>query len=96
MADQRVLGGWWKVVEAVVSQQALKAVGLDEVTDGGLVGLLSKVNEARVAVVFKELDNGRVEISLRSKPGYDVSQVAFSVGDESGDGRRGCFGCSRS
>ena len=69
-----------QVVEAVVSQQALKAVGLDEVTDGGLVGLLSKINEARVAVVFKELDNGRVEISLRSKPGYDVSQVAFSVG----------------
>ena len=69
-----------QVVEAVVSQKALKAVGLDEVTDGGLVGLLSKVNEARVAVVFKELENGRVEISLRSKPGYDVAQVAFSVG----------------
>jgi phosphoesterase RecJ-like protein len=69
-----------QVVEAVVSQAALKAAGLDEVTDGGLVGLLSKVNEARVAVVFKELENGRVEISLRSKPGYDVAQVAFSVG----------------
>ena len=69
-----------QVVEAVVSQAALKAAGLDEVTDGGLVGLLSKVNEARVAVVFKELENGRVEISLRCKPGYDVAQVAFSVG----------------
>lgn len=69
-----------QVVEAVVSQSALKSVGLDEVTDGGLVSLLSKVNEARVAVVFKELADGRVEISLRSKPGYDIAQVAFSVG----------------
>ena len=69
-----------QVVEAVVSQSALKAAGLDEVTDGGLVGLLSKVNEARVSVVFKELEDGRVEISLRSKPGYDVAEVAFSVG----------------
>lgn len=69
-----------KVIEAVVSQSSLKAAGLDEVTDGGLVGLLNRVNEARVAVVFKELANGRVEISLRSKPGYDVAEVAFSVG----------------
>jgi phosphoesterase RecJ-like protein len=45
-----------------------------------LVNLLVTANEAQVAVVFKELADGRVEISLRSKPGYDVSQVAFSVG----------------
>ena len=69
-----------RVIEAVVSQANLKQVGLDEVTDGGLVSLLNNANEARVAVVFKELSDGRVEISLRSKTGYDVSQVALSVG----------------
>jgi phosphoesterase RecJ-like protein len=58
----------------------LRRAGLDDVTDGGLVNVLSKVNEARVAVVFKELVDGRIEISMRSKPGYDVAQVAFSIG----------------
>jgi phosphoesterase RecJ-like protein len=69
-----------EVIEAVISQADLRSAGLDEVTDGGLVNLLVTANEARVAVVFKELADGRVEVSLRSKPGYDVSQVAFSVG----------------
>lgn len=68
------------VIEAVISQEDLRRAGVDDVTDGGLVNLLVTANEAQVAVVFKELADGRVEISLRSKPGYDVSQVAFSVG----------------
>lgn len=69
-----------QVVEATVTQENMKAAGLNEVTDGGLVQTLVKVNEARIAVVYKELADGRVELSFRSKPGYDVASVAFSLG----------------
>lgn len=69
-----------QVISAVVSQEALKQSGMNEPTDAGLVGFLVKVDEAMIAVVFKELADGRVEISLRAKPGYDVSQIAYSVG----------------
>jgi phosphoesterase RecJ-like protein len=69
-----------QVIEAAISRAALRSAGMDDATDGGLVGLLVTVNEARIAVVFKELEDGRVEISLRSKPGYDVAEVAFAVG----------------
>lgn len=69
-----------EVIEASITRDNLKAAGIIEMTDGGLVGLLNTVNEAMIAVVFKELEDGRVEISLRSKPGYDVAQVAFSIG----------------
>ncbi|MEQ8673475.1 MAG: bifunctional oligoribonuclease/PAP phosphatase NrnA [Aggregatilineales bacterium] len=68
------------VIAANVTQEDLKRAGLRDVTDGGLVGFLVKVNEAMIAVVFKELADSKVEISLRSKPGYDVSEVAFAVG----------------
>jgi bifunctional oligoribonuclease and PAP phosphatase NrnA len=68
------------VIEARVTQADLKSVGLEDVTDGGLVSLLNSANEARVAVVFKELADGHVEISLRSKPGYDVAEIALSIG----------------
>ena len=69
-----------QVIEATITQADLHAVGLDDVTDGGLVQLLVTINEARIAVVFKEVDSSNVEISLRSRPGYDVAQVAFSLG----------------
>ncbi|HLV37310.1 MAG TPA: bifunctional oligoribonuclease/PAP phosphatase NrnA [Spirillospora sp.] len=80
-----------QVIAATISQDNLRQAGLDDVTDGGLVSFLNTVNEARVAVVFKELADGRVEISMRSKPGYDVAQVAFSVG---GGGHRQAAGAT--
>lgn len=80
-----------QVIAAVVSQETLKQVNLREPTDAGLAGFLVKVDEAMVAVVFKELEDSRVEISLRSKPGYDVAQVAFAVG---GGGHRQAAGAT--
>jgi phosphoesterase RecJ-like protein len=68
------------VVSANVTQEDLKRAGLRDVTDGGLVQFLIRINEATISVVFKELQDGKVEISLRSKPGYDVGAVAFGLG----------------
>ena len=36
--------------------------------------------EANVSAVFNEKPDGKVEIGFRSKPGYDVSALAFSLG----------------
>jgi len=68
------------VIAANVTLADLKDAKIEETTDRGLVGLLVSVDEAQIAVVFKELADGRVEISLRSKPGYDVSGVALGLG----------------
>ncbi|NWG15321.1 MAG: bifunctional oligoribonuclease/PAP phosphatase NrnA [Chloroflexi bacterium] len=68
------------VISALITQDDLTAAGIRDVTDGGLVSLLASVEEARVAVVFKQKSDGAVEISLRSKPGFDVGQVALELG----------------
>lgn len=68
------------IITADVTREALRNVGMSDTTDGGLVGFLIKTNEAMIAAVFKETPEGRVEISFRSKPGYDVAQVAFELG----------------
>jgi len=68
------------VISAVVSQDNLKQAGLDDMTDGGLVSTLNSVEEAKIAVVFKEQPDNRVEMSFRSIVGYDVSAVAFALG----------------
>ena len=79
------------VVSAVVTQEDIKTAKLDDMTDGGLVSLLITVNEAMIAVVFKELEDSHVELSFRSKPGFDVATVAFSLG---GGGHRQASGAT--
>jgi phosphoesterase RecJ-like protein len=70
-----------KVISASLTQEGLHRAGLTQPSDsGGFIGFLISTNEARVAAVFKELTNQTVEISMRCKPGYDVSGVAFELG----------------
>jgi phosphoesterase RecJ-like protein len=68
------------VISATITQETLKKVNLVEPTDAGLISFMISTNESRVAVVFKELADGRVELSFRSKPGYDVATMALSLG----------------
>ena len=68
------------VFAADIKLDFIKQAGLREVTDGGLVGFLVRTNEAMIAVVFKEQDDGHVDVSLRCKPGFDVGSVAFAIG----------------
>ncbi len=68
------------VVVGEVTQADIKRAGMTDTTDGGLVQFLIKVNQAMIAAVFKETPEGRIELSFRSKPGFDVSVVAFSLG----------------
>jgi bifunctional oligoribonuclease and PAP phosphatase NrnA len=68
------------VIYATVSQEDLRRAGLEETTDAGLVGFLNTVSEAMIACVFKENADGTIELSFRSKPGFDVGTTAFTLG----------------
>jgi len=46
----------------------------------GLSSFLSGVREARIVAVFAEMDEGKVDVSLRAQPGLDVARVAFRLG----------------
>lgn len=81
--DRRVV---WAEVTREMRTQA--GVGGDE--DGGLVSHLITASEATVAAVFNELTDGRIEVDLRARPGYDVAAVALSVG---GGGHPQASGC---
>ena len=47
--------------------------------DADLVNVLSTI-DSDVAVIFVEQKNGRVKVSWRARPGYDVSQIALQFG----------------
>jgi phosphoesterase RecJ-like protein len=46
----------------------------------GVVNLLATASEAKAAIVFKERDDGQIEISIRSRPGVDISPIAIGFG----------------
>ena len=46
----------------------------------GIVNLLASVREAAAAIVFKENEGGQIEVSIRSRPGVDISSVAVHFG----------------
>ena len=57
----------------------------------GLVSFILGAEEARIAAVFTEMPEGKVECSFRALPGYDVARIAFELG---GGGHPPAAGCT--
>lgn len=57
----------------------------------GLTSFILGAYEAKIAVVFTELPDHRIECSFRARPGQDVSHVAFTLG---GGGHPLAAGCT--
>lgn len=48
--------------------------------DADLINVLSSIDGADIAIIFVEQPNGKVKVSWRAQPGYDVSKVAIRFG----------------
>jgi phosphoesterase RecJ-like protein len=69
----------------------LQACGITGDADVGLVGTLARTKEVHMAAVFTEKKNNEVEIGFRAAPGFDVAQLALSLG---GGGHPAASGCT--
>ena len=81
------------VVWATISKGDRNRAGYEGISNGGLVSVLADVEEAAMSCVLVEMDDGRIGISFRSRPPYDVSQVAVGLG---GGGHPQASGCTLS
>ena len=68
-----------------------EALGVSDHDDLDLGNLLSRIAEAKIIAAFVEMRNGTVKVSMRARPGYDVSEVAYALG---GGGHRQAAGCT--
>ncbi|MSP11591.1 MAG: bifunctional oligoribonuclease/PAP phosphatase NrnA [Chloroflexi bacterium] len=68
-----------------------RSIGASEDESSGVLRTLTSVAEASVFALFTERSPGRIDVSLRSRPGYNVSKVAFRLG---GGGHPQAAGCS--
>lgn len=68
-----------RIVSAWLSQEMMQATGatLDEIE--GTAAYLRGIEEADVVMFLKETEDGEVKVSLRSKPGIDVSAIASAL-----------------
>lgn len=71
-------------------RSVLQELELAEDNDSGLVNFLLGVEGVKIAVIFTEKPGGEVDVSLRSAPGIDISEVAVKLG---GGGHPQAAGC---
>jgi bifunctional oligoribonuclease and PAP phosphatase NrnA len=57
-----------------------EAAGYSGRDDADLVNILSAINGSDIAMIFVEQADGRVKVSWRSQPGFDISQIALRFG----------------
>lgn len=79
------------VLWAVIDLPTRQKLGYTANRDGGLVSQLVSADVANIAAVFREKDDGTIEIGFRAKPGFDVSGVAVALG---GGGHPLASGCT--
>jgi phosphoesterase RecJ-like protein len=74
-----------------ITQEQMERWGAKEEDTEGLVNYVLSIGEVEVAAFFRELPDGRVRVSLRSKGKLDVSRVADRFG---GGGHECASGCA--
>jgi len=78
MLSQMQLDG--RLVWSVNTLEMRQECHTDSNNGDGIVNLLATVREAQAAIVFKETQGDKVEISIRSRPGVDISPIAVHFG----------------
>jgi phosphoesterase RecJ-like protein len=68
------------LIWTAISNQAREAADFRSSSSVGLTNLLADVEEAEMAAVIMESQNGTVKVSLRCRPPYDVSEIAVALG----------------
>lgn len=68
------------VLWAEVPQKLMRELGVTTNGTGGIVNQLLSVEGAKIAVLLTEKDNGKIDVGLRSRVGYDVASVARRLG----------------
>jgi len=80
-----------RVTWAAISRDAFAAAGATDEDTEGFVNPVRAVRGTEVAILFREVSEGRVRVSLRSTEHVDVAKVASLFG---GGGHRMASGCT--
>ena len=80
-----------EIIWSAIPFEKRKAAGLADSHEAGVSNILLTVPEARVSAAFVEQADGRVDVSMRARPGSNVAKVALELG---GGGHPAAAGCT--
>ena len=69
-----------RLVWASLTQADRRAVGYPGRDDADLINVLATIDNVDVALAFVEQPNGKIKVSWRAQPGFDVSTIALQFG----------------
>ena len=72
--------GYARVLWTRVDKETRRACGQADWGNNGLSSFLASAEEADVSAVIIEKDNGEIDLSVRARPGFDVSGAVVSLG----------------
>lgn len=84
-----------RLAAMMVSQKMLAETGTSVTDTDGFVNYPRSINTAEVAIFFREMDSGQVNVSLRSRGGQDVAKFARTY-DGGGHQNAAAFRCDGS
>ena len=68
------------ILWAEVTYKSQRELGVNGNGTSGVINQLLSVEDAKIALLLTERDNGKIDVGLRSRVGYDVSAVAARLG----------------
>jgi phosphoesterase RecJ-like protein len=68
------------IIWAEVPQKTIRELGVNGNGTGGIINGLLGVDSAKIAMLCVEKENGKIDVGLRSRPGFDVSGIARRLG----------------
>lgn len=68
------------ILWAEVPFKTQRELGLNGNGTSGIINQLLSVENAKIAVLFVEKENGKIDVGLRSRVGYDVAGIAARLG----------------
>ncbi len=80
-----------RVVWAHITAADFRSLGAIDAETEGVVNYVRGIRGAEVGLLFREMDNGRIRVSLRSRESVNVAELAQEFG---GGGHRMASGCT--
>jgi bifunctional oligoribonuclease and PAP phosphatase NrnA len=68
------------ILWAEVPLKQQRELGLNGNGTGGIINQLLSVEDSKIAALFIEKENGKIDVGLRSRVGYDVAGIAARLG----------------
>lgn len=80
-----------RIAWVAVTNEMYEKAGAGSADTEGIIEYIRTIRDTEAVILFRELEDGSIKVSMRSKRGLDVAQIASNFG---GGGHKAAAGCT--